>query len=210
MERGGYIEREPTPEEEREQCALEILELLARVVEKGPELDPMVKKNIRARIQQKLLALGIKNIDDPLLLELVSQAHRRRDSIVTGLPESYPRKDDFVARYRKILQEPPQGTLEPCNHNPELEEVLENAYTEWETVKGRGSLDTEEYLYELGKVLSNRNVYEILFPENDAIAVNPDWSVENGRHRVFALKCLGSPYIRRKGMRDWVEVALEK
>lgn len=182
-----------------------MLEILAKIVESGAELDRQHLANLRVRVQMLLSELGLKSINDPMLLEIIYRAHTRDIRIPTH--EGYPSREDFSLRYKEAITRK-EEVAEPCRGDPMVSDLLLYARGPWTGIKGRG-MDTVDYLYGLGKVLSHRPAYEVLFSE-DPIQVNEDWDVENGRHRVLALKCLGLNYITASGMAGWIKAKLEQ
>jgi hypothetical protein len=57
--------------------------------------------------------------------------------------------------------------------------------------------------------MSNESAYSTAFSESDAIQVGSSWRIENGRHRSLTLKCLGTTFVEKSGMDNWITVKKE-
>ena len=210
------VERSPEIEDsrearEKEKCALAIEKLLAKIVESGPELDPAALKALRAQVQSLLAQLGLKGLTDPMLVEIIARVHRAELKIRT--PEGYPSQKEFLRRYREVLAQRRTDVHEKLLKDPNLSELIAFAHASWDKVKARGikaNIHVEDYLYELGRIISFQRNYGILFPDHDQILVGSDWEVQNGQHRVLTLKCLGSGFINRPGVSNWIKPKLER
>lgn len=204
-ESGKHFER--GPEVMREQVTREILELLARIVETGPELQPSTLQALRDQVQYGIQLLGLRGLDDEMLVDLVHRATSR--DIKFQVPKDYPSPQDFAQRVQSTTAQPDLEPNDELNHEPSLHDIIWQARGNWQTIQPRGFKTLEEYLYQLGQLMSDERAYRTIFPDSDAIAIRPNWLVENGRHRVLTLKSLGADYAQAHRMDQWVKAKLE-
>ena len=209
MEGGGGFESyiEKSPEELRQEALEEIGRLLAKIIETGPDLDPQYLQSLRNQVQDNLTILGLKGIDDPLLLEVMSKVHQ--EGLTIPIPQDYPTPSEFRGQYELVVKRQMEESDTECTQNPSLKEIIDFTTINFGEIKPRGQETLEQYLYDLGKVISNWRGYATVF-KDDPIKIGKDWSVQNGRHRVATLKCLGDEYLQKSGVENWVKSELEK
>lgn len=193
---------------EKEQ-ATELLEeldqLISRIIECGPDLDPQVVVGLRQRISSIFGFLDVTSFDDPKLRQLRVDLHL---SVVNlPVPKGYPSVEEFNEKFKQIAESRLESQ-NPCDYDPNLAEIIDYCPIDISQISRRGGNTLEEYLYNLGIVMSDNYAYKIIF-RNDPITIRHDWSVANGRHRVTTLKCLGEEYINHFGMQSWIETKAE-
>lgn len=208
---GRYSEssrRERDPDAEAQKHLNEIDRLLARLIETGGDLPGNIKKTIRRQIQAHLATLGLQSLEDFAGLAAIQQRlYERRSNIPT--PPGYPDKEYFKQRLTALHQAEGHEDLPGIPSRPLATDVAQNGQGDWSQLKGRNSKTVVDYLYDLGKVLSNEFAYTAVFDSTDPIEVGDQWRVENGRHRTLTLRVLGETYIEEKGMNRWVAVRRE-
>lgn len=210
MESMRYESHESSRSSERTREYLtELDRLLAELIEKGGELDPQIKRDLRARIDNLLQALGLYGKKGEEYLEALYDLHRQVnvEYEYEATPPKYPTKEEFAMQMTEVINAE-VGDLPRVPSWPKARDVAEYAHCEWRGVGGRYT-NTVDYLYEMGKLMTSRGAYDTVFPENDRILVDESWHVENGRHRSLVLKTLGTNYINRRGMNSWVIVSVE-
>lgn len=207
IEGGGFEGRriEGDLDLERKHHIEAISRLLAKIIESGPELDSLFVAAKRQQLKNHLAALGLDRLDHVAFSAIVQELDRKLIEIPT--PPDYPDIETFRQNLAEVVnpKAAPRALIEVPQY-PKAIQVAEYAQSEWQAIKGRGEMETDRYLYELGKVMSNQSVYTTLFGESDPIAVGEGWQIENGRHRALTLKALGPLYVAQSGMDRWVEV----
>ncbi len=186
--------------EGREQLEkMEILRELDRalyeLIEMSIEWDPQKRAQLKQKIQELLLALGVKNLEEAFSLQ--TDLFKSLTKIPT--PDDYPSKEEFSINLQKIEREEKKNMKTPPYIS--VGGVAENAQCDWSKVGGRGQ-DRLKYLFNLGKLISSEFHYKNMF-EGDDIDIKENWEVENGRHRALVLKILGLDYV---GSMNWVKV----
>ena len=202
----GNIERDP---DFKTRARLEEFDqLLGTLVEKGVELSGQTKRDMRARVQALLIALGMKGLDD---YEGFLAIHERLQQTMRHLPTTvgYPDRPIFEQRLTDLSLGSRREDLPDVLPNPLATDVATFGQCNWIQLKGRGGKDITEYLYELGKVLSSEFAYTSVFDEIDAIKIGKQWKIENGRHRAMALRALGPQYVDGRDMDRWIVVRRE-
>src|SRR3989338_5395973 len=181
----------------------ELNTLMSQLIETGAEWTTQRRQQVRDQVNSLLQALCVKGFDDPEYEEIAARIVMGEVKVKT--PDGYPSHEEFIRTYKELLPKEIQFPEEECRSDPTLEEFMRKAYTQWDKIRHRGSGEIEEYLYELGKILSDRFAYDTLFPEGDEISVNSKWHIENGRHRCLVLKCLGSEFIKKAKMDEYIK-----
>jgi hypothetical protein len=173
------------------------------LVEQIGDLPPQTKKSLRNQLNAFLRTLGLTSPKD---LGLVYQylSDQTKNMLV---PQKYPNKERFreqmlnviaaVSAYEKISTVP---------RRPVASDLAQHARFNPLEIQRRGNVSLENYLYNLGILMSNKLVYTTVFAEDDAIEVGRGFQVENGRHRAFTLRCLGRPYVSQVRMDDYITV----
>ena len=193
---------------EKKKFLEDLQKLLGDLIEKGIEWDPLKKQLVRKQIQAILLKLGIKSLDDVEgLMNIYHDINKTLTQI--PIPKNYPDIQTFKNNFNKILEEKSE-TISSIPIFPSADKVALLAQGDWKKLRGRESKEIEEYLYDLGKVLSSEFVYTMLFDETDNIEVGENWEITNGRHRALTLKVLGPDYVRSKIINQWVKVEILK
>lgn len=195
------------PDLERKEHLDEISRLLAKVIEKGSEFSPQKRAGMRQQIQAHLKALGLVKLDPVALSTITQELDRKLIKIPT--PSNYPDEETFRQDLNSALVAKPRRSLTGIPPYPKVILAAEYGQADWQAVRGGGEVELEDYLYDLGKIMGNQYVYTTLFGESDPIVVGENWQIENGRHRVLALKALGPEYIALSGMERWVAVERE-
>ena len=187
----------------------EINKLLAKLIEKGGDLPSNIKKTLRAQMQAHAQALGIKGIAD---LKGLMAVYQKLDESQTNLPvpSDYPTKAEFREKMMDVYRLQGRERLPAIPKRIKASDVAKFGQGNWKDVKGRGQVETADYLYNLGAVMCSKLAYETVFGETDSILVGEGWNIENGRHRAITLRVLGESYVEKKGMNDWVRVGREK
>src|SRR3990172_5291868 len=123
MEGGGGFEAyiEKSPEELRQEALEEIGRLLAKIIETGPDLDPQYLQSLRNQVQDNLTILGLKGIDDPLLLEVMSKVHQ--EGLTIPIPQDYPTPSEFRGQYELVVKRQMEESDTECTQNPSLKEI---------------------------------------------------------------------------------------
>lgn len=205
-------------EEEKQIEALEELEmLLAEIIERGQELDAQVLQQLRSRVQDCLIVLGVKSLDELRLSGIMSKLSERKNTV--PVPNNYPDKEDFKKRLTEISDEQDDdkmqfsGPVDPhfrdlVGDQQLLISICRAGKIKVKELQKRGHQSLEDYLYDLGKLMSDKITYNVIF-EEDPIIVEKSGKVKNGRHRATTLKCLGEEYINESKMEHWVKSELE-
>jgi len=194
---------------EREKETFEELDtLMSQLIEQGVEWTQQKKQQARDKVKSLLNQLGVTGFDDPKYEEIATRIIMKEVNIKT--PDGYPTQEEFSSIYQELLSKKVEIPEDECTNNPTLEEFISKAYTEWDKIRQRGSGETDEYLYKLGKILSDKFTYETLFPEDDELIVNNKWHIERGRHRALTLRCLGSEFVEEAKMNEYIKPVLEK
>lgn len=201
---GGFSSKEKSPEEKKE-ILDNIFKILARLIETGADLSTQTKKNLRQQIQGYLLALGLKGLDDIVKIQGDLLEQQRN----LPLPNGYPTKDTFIKNLNSLYVEKQESILDVPT-NPSAVDVAKYGQCDWKILKGRDGKQIIDYLYDLGKVMSSEFIYTSVFDKTDVIEIGNSWNIENGRHRVNVLKVLGSEYVQKSGLSDWVPVKREQ
>lgn len=183
----------------------EIDRILMLLVEKGGELDGAMKVVLQQQLQAHLDALGVASAIDPKLLFLRMELGQRE--LHPPTPNNYPNLEDFSADLTKFLNNPPE--LPETTVSPTLLDVVARGYTDWSKVKTRGSKTLAEYLYDLGKILSDEYSYTKIF-KDDPIQIETNGRIRNGQHRLLTLKVLGQFYVYQNDLANWVKVEIER
>lgn len=211
MEGGGRYEGrriETDPELERKQHIEAISRLLAKIIETGPELGPIILKGLQQQVQGHLKALGLDKLDHTTLSAIIQDLDRKLIEIPTS--PNYPNFETFRQNLAEaVVQKKARRSLPEIPPYPKAIQVAEYAQADWQTVWDRGGIEIDRYLYELGKIMSSQYVYNTLFGESDPIVVGRNWKIENGRHRALTLKALGPLYVAQSGMERWIKVGKE-
>lgn len=200
---GRRIEGDPDLERKRHIEA--ISQLLAKIIETGSELDPLFVAGKRQQLKNHLATLDLDKLDHVTFSTIVQELDRKLIEIPA--PENYPDIETFRQNLAEVVdpKTAPRALIEVPPY-PKAIQIAEYAQSEWQAIRGRGEMETDRYLYELGKVMSNQYVYTTLFGETDPIVVGKNWQIENGRHRALTLKALEPLYVAQSGMDRWVEV----
>ena len=181
----------------------ELDKLLARLVEKGPELDPHTKQALRRAVQDYLSMLRIKNGVEVIALR--QELDMEIWYIIT--PLKYPHKGAFLRELLNVvLSENPMHVSGIVPANPRASDVAAYAQYDWQTIQGPDHRYTLDYLYEFGKVMHSAAAYTALFDASEPIAIGQNWRVVEGPHRALVLRVLGSNFVRKSGMDEWIRV----
>ena len=186
----------------------EIEQILADLIEKGGDWDSAKKQNARQQLHAHFQELGIQYFDGPKgLLSIYERVHKSYHSFPA--PAGYPEPDEFAESCAKVRNKSVESRP-VAPENPVATDVARYAWAEWPEVRGRGGATIENYLYNLGVMMSYPHVYEAVFGDTDVMEVDGSWMVTNGRHRSLALKTLGSDYVAKSGMNSWIKVEREQ
>ncbi len=226
MERMSRRYEQPTTrnlEEEKSKEILEVVEqlheLIAEFLEKGTEWSPQKrkqKKRIIQELKQRLAKLlSVSHLTDEHLAKLFGGLYAKRD-IKLFEPNEYPSFEDFEKRYHAIVQQEHSVRDEALDYDPTLDELIQNAWVEggWGVVEGRMQKHIVKYLFDLGKLMSKKDMYEVLFnddeQEEERISCREDYRIEQGRHRTLALMILGPSYVQKYQMNKYIKPLLEQ
>ena len=186
---GGYGCRSPEAAvAERELLFEAALKLLAKLVEKGGDIDDVAKVQLRQQLHSSFQALGVLKqngqLDYNQWIDLCSKFYRQKDQVVK--PDGYPNQETFN-QYLASLQE----------ERPEL----------FVDLSSRGeSVVLSDYLYGLGMLMATQPVYEEVF-KDDPITYGKGGSVQNGRHRTIVLQVLSQCDFRTD---DWIWIKTQR
>ena len=188
----------------------ELDRVLFELVERGPELDPEYKKNLRRLLRVLLQDLGISLGGEKGVYELTQlRIKMNMPGELQATPPGFPTKEEFERSLRVVIESPVGVDLPPLPARLTAQDVASNAQYSWSEVKGRDTTALD-YLYGLGKVMAVPYMYQEFFSETDRISIGDNWLVENGRHRSLVLRILGRRFVGTHGMNDWVLVQKEK
>lgn len=181
-----------------------IEELLARVVEKGADLDPQALALLRQQLQSLLVLLGLNDLTDlPVVYSFLSNKAIERIT-----PKWYPLFWEFEYIIESLPAEKP-FYRDLASKGVKASDLAQYAQVD-KDLMGRGGISLSEYLYNLGIFMTNAYAYKLMVPDSDAIKIGEDWKVENGRHRSLVLRIFGKDNIESIGMDHWVKVKVEK
>lgn len=186
----------------------EVDRLLAKLVERTQELTAIARQAVRNQINNHLLAIGVNGIED--YEGLMAVYERINDSFQKLTPPlNFPSKEEFQRKLAATKSQSKQD-LPPIPQQVSATEVAMYATGDWLEVEGRSGASLLDYLYKLAIIMSNKVAYTTIFDDKDAIQINQEWQIQNGRHRALALKSLGANHIRQNGMNSWVSVRKEE
>lgn len=189
-----------------------VMLLLAKKIERSQELNPTAKQALKQQIQQHLAAMGLHGDYEEQMKQLSGVAGRLHDAEVNPpTPKDFPSRDELESRIQKITQgrSKPKLSLPTVTPLPNALEVARYGHANWRQVTGRGRSITDD-VYGIGRVMNSRYAYSRTFGREDPIAVDGDWNIVNGRHRVLTLRVLGPDYVRRHHMDRWVKAVRDK
>lgn len=175
-ERARDVQRAETliSPEQRAEVIETIAELLYKIVEVGPGVDPAIVKSWRAQLKSALVFLGI-DLDKPhwgiLYGDMIWRVAIERE--LPSKPQGFPPFEEFASMTTQLIiaEENVGGNI-------------------FDDLKGRDGKGLAEYLYGLGLVMSSQLSYNYIFPPSDPIAVNPKTGEIEGRHRWLTLAVL--------------------
>lgn len=190
--------------EEVDRILRSIEELLAKVIETGGDLDPQALALLRQQLQSLLVQLDLNDLMDlPVVYSFLSNKSTERIT-----PDWYPPLWKFEDIIERLLRDNlVQRDLVP--QNAKASDLAQNAQVD-KDLMGRGGISLSEYLYNLGIFMTNAYAYKLMVPDSDAIKIRDDWKVENGRHRSFVLRIIGTENVEKIGMDQWVKVEVER
>jgi hypothetical protein len=184
---------------------------------------PLLKGVKRAQLHRLLQGLGIDPDDPQAFLHLESIRQEMADSNRTPKPVlEVPGVDFFEARINEIISGErrsklirPVGLARPGEVN--LVDVVRYGHTVWQNVTSRtADRSTAQWVHDIAVIMADPVAYKGEFDGlatgrgyEDRLAIDPDWGVQNGRHRTLAAVCLGEEYVRTSRMDSWVEVVVE-
>src|SRR5258708_800060 len=202
--RGGGYEQNSRSQLERMEIekTREVLkkvdQLLAKLLETGQELSTQARQALRQQIQALLFSIGIKGLED--YTGFMVAYERINDNFRTlPIPHGFPSKSEFREKLLEVYEKEEEA-LPPVPNRLNATQVALYGRGNWTALEGRGGEGVADYLYNLAILMSNKNAYTTAFDDTDVIQVGSDWNIENGRHRVLTLKCLGGKYISRQEM----------
>ncbi len=177
-----------------------------------------VKDLVRTDLQEvtKLLVMARETIGEEVLIggiqiiekKLVGDSPIRTPDDVIGelsLPKDYPLLEKFHSSMLNVAQE--EETQRPdVGVQVSLAEVALYAQTDFRSLRGRFNTSIVIYAYVLGLIMSSKPHYLKLERIDYPITVGENWQIENGRHRAFALRALGSEYVQSSGIDHWIKV----
>lgn len=206
----GYSRFAELPEglAEAREIMISVDRLLARLIEQGGDLPGDSKKALRAAIQAHMARLGATSWQE--YFQLTDRLYQAiNDRIRNPIAPNYPSRAEFADRYRQVIRERPSTPGHRPGLYPEASDVATHGQYDWAEIDGRSDIPIVDYIYNIGRVMSDRISYGQVFDRDDAITVDDTWHIENGRHRALALRVLEEPYILQTGMDRWVIVARE-
>jgi hypothetical protein len=184
----------------------ELDDLLYKIVETGPALDPQILAAMRARVASIFKILGVKDAFDPKFINLRIAIDKPTEYV--KLKIDYPDFGTFKRNYEAMKLESKKLRKFDCTVDPGLDTFI--TYSRLDTDKLR--LEDEEkriqYLYDLGKSLCNSLSYRDIEKDGE-LTVRADWSIATGRHRTAALKALGIEFCYGNDMQKWIKPILE-
>jgi hypothetical protein len=199
------IESDPLVQYQEHLQAIE--RLLAKVTEQG-DLSAQTKRSLRQQIADHLAALGLTNLN---------QLADFKMSIITSLqdrvkrphvPYDFPSLNRFAESLGRVMRQNPKEI--PLTYdNPLASEAAWNGQYPWWKLEGRNGIDIIRYTFDLSKLMCDPIAYRQVFEPIDPIIVTRNWGVEGGRHRAFALKTLGEPFVRHAGLNNWINLQVE-
>jgi hypothetical protein len=150
-----------------------------------------------------MFQLGISDLSQ--LGELTFKLQDRASNPPT--PKDYPSEQEFEENLAMVVVRKHSDNIPAVPAKPTASDVAKYGNYDWSKVDKRGAKTLEEYLYGLGKVLSDRFSYGQIFnrQQEGIIVVKSNYAIEEGRHRSLTLKTLGPNYVSRRGMDRWVE-----
>lgn len=182
--------------------------LMAELVESGPELDPIAKRDLRRYLSQFFGFLGIERAED--LLDVQQRLNIEHEYEFVPKPPAFPTKEEFKESLIGIIRKSNKVPRSRVTENPSASDLARNGTYNWGEIVNQGGGDTLNYLYDLGKIMTHPGLYDVMFPDSDPVTVGRDWRIRSGKHRALALRTLGPEFVSRSGMDRWVTVGKAK
>lgn len=200
----------------------QIQEIMTWLVEASPGADPALKGVRRAHLHRLMQQLGL----DPESPDALNKLENTKAVLSDRARHPRPRVEVpgvrfFESRIKEIVAKDEQSSTLPTfsyavDGVADLRDVTQHAHTDWRSVVSDCTGAT--WIHGVATVMADPVAYSAWFSElsidqahrtPDHLTVGEDWSIQNGRHRSLAARCLGETFIDEANMSQWVKVEVE-
>jgi hypothetical protein len=198
---------------------------MAWLVEAGPGANPLLRGVRRGQMHALMQRFGL----DPESPDSFRQLEVVRSNISDRSSHPQPRFEVppvgfFTSRIKEITRQQKRYGAPPASGyayggSADLVDVARLAHADWRTVQSRTGRHTEpaQWIHGVATIMADPIAYSAQFAglgydathtAPDHLAINRDWSIENGRHRSLAARSLGEDFVAESGMAQWIPVSV--
>lgn len=163
--------------------------------------------SFEAELQKNLRELGLSTYSDILDFRYYYRQRLDERTEFPITPLNFPSLEEFADSYERVLQCIAADSVFSVADKPVASQVAILGVSSWERLSyPRAIKGPVDYLYGLGRVMSDPVVYNNIVEIGDEIRIISGWRIANGLHRSLSLKVLGPTYVSESGLDEWVKV----